>query len=402
MFLARGADMLPQSGKHATLLSRGHARAPRPRNPPSSPNPVPSPMPYHDRPRDPGFLDSIKRIFSGSEGFYGWSIPFFTVPDWVPGLRNISIRIHLLYILIAGGELVGALQQDSIGLNYVAKMMAVLFALVLLHEFGHCLACRLVGGQADRVLMWPLGGLAFCAPPHRWKPSLITTLGGPGVNAALFPLFAALLVASGADWASVLFNPFRPGPVLAHAYFLGGSWRGWLWAAHYMNLLLLAFNMLLPLYPMDCGRVLQELLWWRLGYKRSMVLSTNLGLLTAVALGVFAITTGQSRLVGIALFGGMTCYSQKQQLAMMADDDPWSYDTDKGYAGFSDADSPPAKPTWSQRRAAKAAEKQARAQEALNAELDRILAKIRTQGMASLTPKEKATLVSASKNARDR
>src|SRR5947207_3103150 len=37
------------------------------------------------------------------------------------------------------------------------------FGLVLLHEFGHVFACRSVGGTADRVLLWPLGGLAFVA-----------------------------------------------------------------------------------------------------------------------------------------------------------------------------------------------------------------------------------------------
>lgn len=364
-------------------------------------------MGYQDRRYDrddsgPGFGASLRRIFSGGEGFFGWSLPFFRVPRWVPGLRGIDVRVHLLYILIAAGELVGAMQEGSIGVPYVAKMMVVLFVLVLLHEFGHCLACRLVGGQADRVLMWPLGGLAYCSPPHRWKPSLITTLGGPGVNAALFPVFAALLVASGAEWSSVVFNPFNPQGVLGKVYFLGGSWRGWLWAAHYMNLLLFCFNMLLPMFPMDCGRVVQELLWRRLGYKRSMVISVNIGLFAAIALGVFAVTTGQSRLIGIALFGGLTCYNQKQHLAMMADDSPWGYDTEKGYAGFADQDDAPAKPSWFQRRAAKAAEKQARAEAALNAEVDRILTKIRLEGMGALTAKERATLDNASKNARGR
>lgn len=35
----------------------------------------------------------------------------------------------------------------------------LLFAIVLLHEFGHALACRSVGGKAERILLWPLGGL---------------------------------------------------------------------------------------------------------------------------------------------------------------------------------------------------------------------------------------------------
>jgi len=335
--------------------------------------------------------------------FLDWSLPLFRVPAWVPGLRGIAVRVHLLYIIIAVSELLSASKQGSIGLPYAATMMGVLFALVLLHEFGHCLACRLVGGQADRVLMWPLGGLAMCSPPHRWKAALITTLGGPGVNAVLAPVFALALVAAGAEWSTVFFNPFHPQEALSKVYQYGTHWQAWLWAAHAMNLLLLAFNVLLPMYPMDGGRIVQEILWWRLGYKRSMVIAVNVGLAAAVVVGVFAMTSGQSRLIGIAIFGGLTCYAEKQRLAMMADDPPWAFDTDKGNRGFDRDDEPsaPSKPSWFQRRAAKAAAKhdaQTVAQTAaLDAEVDRILAKIPGQGMGSLTAKERATLDKASR-----
>lgn len=352
-----------------------------------------------------GFGGSLKTMLSG--GFFEWSLPLFRVPAWVPGLRGIDVRLHILYIIIAVSELLSASRENAIGVPYAATMIGVLFVLVLLHEFGHCLACRLVGGQADRVLMWPLGGLAMCNPPHRWKPALITTLGGPGVNLVLAPVFALALVAAGADWSSVIFNPFQPQAVVAKVYFLGGNWLAWLWAAHYMNLLLLAFNMLLPMFPMDGGRVVQELLWWRLGYKRSMVIAVNVGLAAAVVVGVLAMTTGQSRLIGIALFGGFTCYAEKQRLVMMPDDSPWSYDTDKGYGGFRGrAEHEPSGPSWFERRSAKAAAKHdaqtAAETAALDAEVDRILAKIPGQGMGSLTAKERVTLEKASKRGRSR
>jgi len=47
------------------------------------------------------------------------------------------------------------------------------FGLVLFHELGHVLACRQVGGAADRVLLWPLGGLALAHEamhPRRTDP----------------------------------------------------------------------------------------------------------------------------------------------------------------------------------------------------------------------------------------
>ena len=36
-----------------------------------------------------------------------------------------------------------------------------LWECILLHELGHCLAGYMVGGHTDKVLLWPLGGLAF-------------------------------------------------------------------------------------------------------------------------------------------------------------------------------------------------------------------------------------------------
>src|SRR5262249_19788013 len=49
---------------------------------------------------------------------------------------------------------------------YAAEYLA-LFGFVLLHEFGHVLACRSVGGIANRIVLWPLGGSAYVDPPAR-------------------------------------------------------------------------------------------------------------------------------------------------------------------------------------------------------------------------------------------
>lgn len=330
-------------------------------------------------------------MFSGGEGFFGWSFPLFQVPRGFPGIGGIAVRVHILYLILAGTRLLQASGPNGIGLGYEAVSLATLFVLVLLHEFGHCVACRMVGGQADRVLMWPLGGLASCIPPRRWLPSLITTLGGPGVNLVLLPVFGFALLATGAEWRHVVFNPFRP------AMLHGSVWQLWLWWAHYMNFLLLAFNMLAPMFPMDCGRVVQELLWSKLGYRRSMMIAVNLGMVVAVLMGVLAVTSGASSMLGIAIFGGITCYSEKQRLKMEPELEPWQ---------TSDDDEPQSKPGWFARRAEERARRDAqkRREEEANrqSEIDRILAKIRQSGMGSLTAKEQAALKEETERTRGR
>src|SRR2546421_12828610 len=97
---------------------------------------------------------------------------------------GIRVRAHSsLVIFIAIGLFVGL--PGTTGFKDNVASMAVLFALVLLHEFGHCFAARWVGGEADEILMHPLGGLALAQPPRRPLPTFLTIAGGPAVNLAI-------------------------------------------------------------------------------------------------------------------------------------------------------------------------------------------------------------------------
>jgi stage IV sporulation protein FB len=349
-----------------------------------------------------GFRRAMRRIFVEGDNFYGWSFPLFTVPRWVPGLRGIEVRIHLLFVVFVIAQLIWPLTRDSVGFAFAAFSMFTLWTLVLLHEFGHCLACRLVGGEADRVLLWPLGGLAMCRPPHRWKASLITTLGGPGVNFVLIPVFGGLILLLGGGWGAIVFNPFNPTAVwINEPWFVYDTayWRYFLWSAYYVNLLLFSFNMLLVMYPMDAGRIVQELLWWRIGYRKSMLIATNLGLVMAFVVGAFALMSRptQSTLFAIAVFGGITCFNQRRMLAVMEDEPGWAYDTDKGHGGFGDD---PA--TAAQQKAYKAALKRQQKEAETQREVDRILDKIRDKGMQSLSGRERAILKDATERGKGR
>ena len=64
--------------------------------------------------------------------------------------------------------------------GWSALEILALFLIVLTHEFGHALACRSVGGTANLIILWPLGGVAYVAPAatsgraaleHRRRPA---------------------------------------------------------------------------------------------------------------------------------------------------------------------------------------------------------------------------------------
>ena len=159
------------------------------------------------------------------------------------------------------------------------------FGLVLLHEFGHVLACRRVGGFADRVVLWPLGGLAFVAPPARPGASFLTTAAGPLVNVVLAPvLLAAAFYTTPAD-------PFEWPSDLARL----------LHALAWFNVVILVFN-LLPIYPLDGGRLLQALLWPWLGRPVATAVAAGVGLVAAVGLGVLAVALAEWWLAATAAF----------------------------------------------------------------------------------------------------
>src|SRR5579864_5360255 len=78
---------------------------------------------------------------------------------------------------------------------------------VLLHEYGHALACRQVGGTADRIVLWPLGGVAYVNPPPRAAATLWSIAAGPLVNVALLVILSVLGAWNrSSDWAAMVPN----------------------------------------------------------------------------------------------------------------------------------------------------------------------------------------------------
>ena len=69
-----------------------------------------------------------------------------------------------------------------------------LFLIVLMHEFGHQLACRSVGGKTHDIVLWPLGGVAYVSPPQRPGAQLWSIAAGPLVNVILFPILTQLRI----------------------------------------------------------------------------------------------------------------------------------------------------------------------------------------------------------------
>ncbi|HXF70186.1 MAG TPA: site-2 protease family protein [Thermoflexus sp.] len=176
----------------------------------------------------------------------------------------------------------------------------LLFGLVLLHEMGHLVAARLLRVPVTSVLLWPLGGFtAVRLPTGRFGAEFAIALAGPAVNLSIALGLGALGL--GGSLGEL------PRERL-------GFWST-LWL---LNLLLGAFN-LLPVFPMDGGRILRSVLALGLGEGRGTWWALRMGQAGAMGIGGFAVWQFLHRDPGglVTMMIAMWLFSQTLQEARL-------------------------------------------------------------------------------------
>src|SRR6202050_2493971 len=214
--------------------------------------------------------------------------------------RGIDVFLHWSWFLVAAYEIQRRKGSYSCvawhGLEYLALLLSV-----TIHEFGHALACRQVGGRADQIVLWPLGGVAYVDPPPRPGATLWSISAGPLVNVALLPiLYLVTKAAQSSGWAES--NP--------DLYQL-------VQAIRLINLGLLIFN-LLPIYPLDGGQILRSLLWFVLGRARSLFVATIIGFIGVAAFIGLALWAQAVWYGVLAAFMLMNCWSGLQHARFLS------------------------------------------------------------------------------------
>lgn len=195
---------------------------------------------------------------------------------------GIDVFVHWSWAVVAMLEL-SYRAKDYSSFVWNALEYLSLFGIVLMHEFGHSLACRSVGGVALRIVLWPLGGVAYVDPPQRPGAVLWSIAAGPLVNVVLVPVtILAAALTGGLDTN------------IAHFFTRLAT----------LNIVLLVFNML-PFYPLDGGQIVRALAWFVVGRARSLAFSAIIGLFGAAAIGAFAAYTRSAWLGVLAAFNAL-------------------------------------------------------------------------------------------------
>jgi Zn-dependent protease len=209
--------------------------------------------------------------------------------------NGIDLSLHWSWFLVAAYEIGGRHRAYSSITWNVLEYLA-LFLIVMLHEFGHALACRQVGGVANQIVLWPLGGVAYVNPPQRPGAYLWSIAAGPLVNVALVPILKIL---------GTLMRSQGLAQEMPNAFLL-------LRSVALINLGLLIFN-ILPIYPLDGGQILRSLLWFVMGRARSLMAATVVGFLGVAGLIVLALRFQSAWLGILAAFILMNCWRGLQQ-----------------------------------------------------------------------------------------
>jgi Zn-dependent protease len=210
-----------------------------------------------------------------------WSIKLGTY-------AGIPVYIHLTFFLLLGWLGVVHWTRGRTFEAVVAGVgfILVLFACVLLHEFGHAITAKKYGIKTRDITLLPIGGVARLERmPENPLHELWVALAGPAVNVVIAAvLFVWLLFSESLE-------PFNQLTITT------GSFIERLMV---VNVFLAVFNML-PAFPMDGGRVLRALLAMRTDHTRATQIAANVGQGMAFVFGFIGLFTNPF-LLFIALF----------------------------------------------------------------------------------------------------
>jgi Zn-dependent protease len=338
-------------------------------------------------------------------------------------LFGISVKVHVLLIVVFLGlylRVATGKPEDGYpvgaGLDTL-YLLGMLFLAVLLHEFGHCYGAHLADGEAQEVLMWPLGGLAYVDVPHTAWANFLATIAGPMVNlllcaAAGLALLSSSLVPPWNPLSWGLRELFRTPlhqwtlnlDLLNPKYAADGAatlapWQVLAARFFFINWFLFLFNMLILAYPMDGGRVVQQVLWPRMGYRRATLAAVFVGFVYMFIIGIVAVAFTEAPysaalLVGLSVFIYVSC-RQQWLLLETGEDALFGYDFSQGYTSLERDQPPPPRrrrpnffQRWLQRRAARKLQQHLERQEAEERRMDQLLEKIQREGRQALTDEE--------------
>lgn len=229
---------------------------------------------------------------------------------------GVPVRVHPLFWVVI--VLIGISGGGSAGTPPLELLIwvAAAFASILAHELGHALAQRRYGGQ-PRITLYALGGMASAADTDPSSEAQIAiALAGPGAGFTVAGALAGTMWLAGRAVGWTAGGPIELAvPVELDGVGLAGIavyWQALEQPAAalavrdlmFVNIVWGAIN-LLPIYPLDGGRVSRELCQLVRGPRRGIVLSLMISMAAAGLTAAYGLT---QQSLYTALFFGYLAY----------------------------------------------------------------------------------------------
>jgi Zn-dependent protease len=327
-------------------------------------------------------------------------------------IRGVEVWLHWVLLFVLALQLLeNYLRQIEWPFSSWLVYTATLLLSIFLHEVGHWIAAHLQGGGAEKIILWPLGGLAYCDAPHRPAAQFWVAAGGPIATFILGLLAGAICLAAGWEY----FFPILLAEETGFPFFRLAVQYMFLWNA-FLGLL-----NLLPVYPLDGGRMLQSILWARLeSHGQASLVTLRVGRVFAILalIGGIMLFFATRRflqewplleqlrwgLLCAAILHFIEARAARERLVHGGEDEDgiFGYDFSRGYTSLERTATRSA-PRRSflgavrERRRARALAQRREKERLLRERVDRLLEKISREGMGSLTRAEQRFLERASK-----
>ena len=213
-------------------------------------------------------------------------------------VKGIDIELHLTFLAFIFGLLI---------FNFnLAVLLLIVFLFVTIHELCHSLVAIHKGMKVKKIVLLPIGGMAMI---NTSKIDPITeiqmSLAGPMFNFFMCYVFMIIMVVLELPLSNAL-------DVIQQMHF---SPELLIYYSFYANLILGSFNLFLPAFPLDGGRVLRSLLALKIDMLKATRIARNISLFIAGLLFLFAFLSSDLWIMIISMFIAFGAIAEYQGLA---------------------------------------------------------------------------------------
>ncbi len=184
-----------------------------------------------------------------------------------------------------------------------AGLMLIALLSVVPHEYGHALAARIYKINTQRIVIYPIGGIAFLenglVKMEKWR-ELVIAAAGPAVSFVLAIIGLGMFILQGPS------VQMTQSGELIRAFHPTGLW----FYFFAINTALVLFN-ILPIFPMDGGRMLRAVLSFFMDYVRATRVCVYISMVLGMMLAVLGLLYGN---VTLAITMMLICFMGRGEL----------------------------------------------------------------------------------------